>query len=718
MGSTKVGFGARSLRYCGTMSGVFGAVRRHAVPSIVAPLFLSACQGSSSNEDSGGPRCIDVGSCRPERCTSNLECSDREICNQPSDPDFDPSAPVGQCVRVACARSEDCQAGQVCTLVGRCAPPACLTSADCAGGERCSGGACGATPTYGADFSCRIRVDRSIATIGATVSFAVDILRSDEFVVDSLFEASSETPTVAASAHGRLVTLGAGSTRLVHANPTCASRAVRVLGLPTTGIRRIIVTGDGHPLAGAQVRTGSQAWVTGASGVVSTTVAFNSLTASIAGYDSVTILGLSSARDVLVPLRRLAAGSPAAAPQRVHSEVPRGPESIPGALVGRPLSTDLGLRENAFAFGISQNYPIGPPRGFTMPSGVLLPLIPSPPAYPSEASCGGPLLPTEIGCYLGDRDSPWLWMIGARGRAQSWYPFWTASSDDLDASDGPPMAPVFGALADLLAEASRTDVASVPGAVLHEEPGPRVFTQVFIPRVSIEDVGAAPLVAAVAVARAPEIGLIPLGIGFNADGTKADPVDGIVPARVLAFGRFSRDMPAGAVALSFQPRVGPTNDEAPTVLLIVGDPQRLSSRSPLELSAAILRSSSFPEQVLLRRDFAHFARVVLDRSSLRLSGLPVANLGRWVRVELEASGARHLVYFRAGPPELVLPVPDVFHRALLAGAAAVVLSVIQFRDEEPWAFGAGADLRDTFGAADTVVVEECSVGGTGHCSLR
>jgi hypothetical protein len=153
-------------------------------------------------------------------------------------------------------------------------------------------------------------------------------------------------------------------------------------------------------------------------------------------------------------------------------------------------------------------------------------------------------------------------------------------------------------------------------------------------------------------------------------------------------------------------------------VVIAGDPQRLSSRSPLELSAAILRPTSFPEQLLLRGDFAHFAQVVLDRSSLRLSGLPVANAGRWVRVEIEASEARHLVYFRAGPPELVLPVPDVLHRALVAGAAAVVVSLIHFREAEPWAFGPAPDLRDTLGAADTVVVEECSAGGTGHCSLR
>jgi len=164
--------------------------------------------------------------------------------------------------------------------------------------------------------------------------------------------------------------------------------------------------------------------------------------------------------------------------------------------------------------------------------------------------------------------------------------------------------------------------------------------------------------------------------------------------------------------------VGPTNDEPPTVLLIVGDPQRLSSRSPLELSAAIVRPTSFPEQLLFRGDFAHFARVVLDRSSLRLSGLPVANPGRWLRVEVESSEGRHLVYFRAGSPELVVPVPDVLHRALVAGAASVVLSVIQFRDEEPWAFGPAPDLRNTLGAADTVVVEECSAGGTGHCTLR
>lgn len=636
-------------------------------------------------------------------CRSSAECGRRSACNVNRDPDFDPAFPFGQCRVVACGSTSDCAPAETCNLAGRCAETLCFVKSDCNREQVCHRGECVRPPLFGPDHvRCNVRLERSAVVVGSTTSFGVDVGAT------TVFDATSHTSSVGHTIGGKFIAVAPGRTTIDHLRPSCVSRQIVVVAAREAGPARVLVTGDGAPLAGAHVELDQRTLITNVDGLATTTATFSIVSASYPGFDGVTVLAPPPG-DLRIPL--LSTGSSMTARGTVRKGA-----GVTAAIVGAPFASDLSLRRNARAIGHEAHFTTPAPSGVSLPTGLILSLTPRPISYPSEESCRTPVGSGEVGCFVLEVSEPWIWALRWHASVSDWNPFWGAFDTDLANNETAPMSLLFATITS--AQVNGVGMLAVPtssSGVLSVEDSALFYTSIRIPQVAVENLGGVPTVAVAAVGRASGLGEIPLGVGFASD---LDPIDGVVKSAATPFGRFGQGVPDGAVSLAFVPEAAPTDDRAPSLWVIATDAQRFSTHRALEFTVILERPAPWTQAITVEGDFLPLPSIVVTRSSAHLRGIPEQRTGRWMRVEVEDRAQRHSTYMRMGSPGLELPLPRALRASLAASTASVTVSILQFRSgfEEP--FRIESDARDTAGLVQAFTVEDCRAEVDAHCRLE
>lgn len=205
------------------------------------------------------PNC---SACRSDgqTCTFSLNCAPGSICNTPSDPLHDPSAPEGICIRVVCSSDQECAAPKTCTLEGRCAVPPCQSDDACTAPERCISGECSPPPAASAARSCRIFASNRLLGLGETAELAAIALDASGAVLPGVsHDFSAANAGIVDFSAGAMTAIGAGATTVfatVRGSMVQCSADVRVLPALAAGELRIAVADaeTGGPLPGATVQ--------------------------------------------------------------------------------------------------------------------------------------------------------------------------------------------------------------------------------------------------------------------------------------------------------------------------------------------------------------------------------------------------------------------------------------------------------------------------------
>ncbi len=281
-----------------------GRVTRWLALTTIALAF--ACGDSTDPNPAGGDFDPDCRSCRQpgDTCEFSINCTPGSICNDESDPLFVADAAKGQCIKVICASSAECDAPKVCSLEKICQAPLCQSNGDCGGGKVCIAGACTDAPGLGDVMSCKVVTAGGILQQGKTAELdAVALNRNGVALAAIAFEwASDQAGRVAVSGNTATGGMESGTANLTAKAGTmdCTGSArIENFAAVPAGDARVIVTNatNNIPVDGATVwlmtATSSASAQTGANGAAT----FNgvggdvtSATAIKAGWTSVTVL--------------------------------------------------------------------------------------------------------------------------------------------------------------------------------------------------------------------------------------------------------------------------------------------------------------------------------------------------------------------------------------------------------------------------------------------
>lgn len=197
-------------------------------------------------------------------CTFSGDCNVGSICNTSDDPYFDPDFAANVCMRLVCARDEDCRGGRVCSVERVCGVPTCVSDDQCASTELCSGGQCILRPTD--VVSCEVVSHDAFVSFGRGMRLEARALSAAGRVVGGVpFGWSSSVParvTVVGDVASGGTELGASELRasmsVATATATVFCAGVVRIENVTPGLSpsvqvQVVAAESGAPLPGARV---------------------------------------------------------------------------------------------------------------------------------------------------------------------------------------------------------------------------------------------------------------------------------------------------------------------------------------------------------------------------------------------------------------------------------------------------------------------------------
>lgn len=713
-------------------------------------------------EDPTCLECAAIGEC----CLERNNCPLTAICNLPSEPLFNASAPVGTCLVVTCSSDADCTAPRVCSLERICKVPICQVDGDCTAGEICLAGSCEPRPPPATAAACEVTSGDATLSPGATLALAAVARDGDGAVLPGIeFMWSSSNPA-AASVSGRTATGGADEgtaelTARVENGPECAG-AVRVTNVvPVSGGEArvvVVIDGVGTPVTGAQVTLeagGAQSAMTDATGVArfsGLSGALASVTVTAPGFQVVSVLQPGTT-DIFLPLPAIPDDTRAGGFRGVLdiSATPRGQlqlgfvgPALPAnlldfgleALVGDLISTEIVSEElsldlrgedaadlpGGFLFGINNDRftadGVGPRcQGASVTAGQLgCYLTRAPEGRTAGWAFAGQLEIAEaapIASVISDA-------IGGSGMTEvpigdllfSVLPLVQNLSHSIAASLDISYAPKIGGTADFTQYERRDMAADQPLDVL---------TVVGIPDLPPSDSGCADAAVLLAGAVLEGRGIVPLGVSAGLDApAPTDTPDCRVAGVSEAFGPGTVDADDGQIPLALAPLHSGAEGSETFLVLAAANIDELLGDEGLRATALVKRTpTGLPAVSDINGPFLALPQGMVSGANARISlGSQVAGAAL-NRYELNGVDRNWIVYAPSTLAEVSLP--DVPEGRAISGAlsAAYLLSLsVEATYTETFRIGSGKTLDRLIRTVKGFSIQQCARAAGAPCRFE
>jgi hypothetical protein len=663
----------------------------------IVPGDTGAC---SFNPNCAG--CQEVDEC----CFFSINCVAGAICNQPSDPFYDPEREEDICIQVVCQNDSDCEAPKVCTAERLCRDPVCQEDNQCPGGQVCLGGECTTPPDPSQVASCRVIGRNEVVRIGGAVLLEMVARNAAGDVLPGIVAVWTSSLPARVSI-GSLPTPGIYAAGGMEAGPSELTASVgaidcegaltvtNFLGIAADEFRVIALEhGTGLPLEGATIIVGSETATTGPDGsaLLIVTGPVDAVTALAPNHATVSLM-LPTGREIVLPLPRIDPTIAGGIRGNVDISSSR-PADMPLAIVGESFSSDIFSLGRTPLMGRDRILTVidAPELGLDMeqadfPGGFLFGLgdrrFMDAPVRCQGNSPG----PEEVGCFLvrTDEGDGAAWTVGGSFRLAEI----TSIANELsDVLSGDPVAQL--TFVDKLMPALRKlSHGTEPSIVSTDFPrGPNgapdfaryqetplaadeplaVTTVVEVPTLAAPTLNscadAASVVGAVYLGRR---GLVPLGFGSAADIRATEVPDCVVTGAEQPFGENSDRLEDGEVGLSTAPRHAGLEGH-PLALISIARSGFPGDGTAFFRSVRIERMTSFPERA------TPGPWLSVPQGTVDAAGAMVSfngTQGNLTRVELYGAGMAWIVY--APGDEVSFALPDVPARAVLSDLQNVML---------------------------------------------